>query len=90
MRAWRIQLLAFGLPLLMAADPAAQEKPPSPPPAGSISHSMGAPELSREDMELLQELKVLLEWDLLRDWDPEEDLPIPIDAPAPSGGKELP
>jgi hypothetical protein len=51
---------------------------------------MGAPELSREDMELLRELNVLLEWDLLRDWDPEEHLPIPVDAPAPGGGKELP
>ena len=90
MREWQTRLLALGLPLLVAADLGGANESPDSRTTGATSRTARTPALSREDLELLRELPVLAEWELLRDWDPEEDLPIPIDAPAAGAEKESP
>jgi len=90
LRAWQTRLLALGLPLLVAADLGPHKESPNSRPADAASRMAGSPALSREDLAILRALPILTEWELLRDWDPEEDLPIPVDAPAPRRGETSP
>ncbi len=89
MRAWQTQLLALGLPLLVAAELGHQHESPNIRTSGTTARAAGTSTLSPEDLQLLRELPLLMEWELLRDWDPEEDLPIPLDS-APPRRKEAP
>ncbi len=82
MRSWQSQLLALGLPLLVAADLGQKNESPKARTTGAAAQA-AQPTLSPEDLKLLRDLPLLMEWELLRDWDPKEDLPIPVGSPPP-------